>query len=430
MQSTPAPTRKWTLIERFGFRFFFLFFIVYIAVHNGAFPFIDELTEPILTNGLQRFIPWFGNYVLKVPYQIDVTSTGSSDTTYLYLVLLLIVSLAIVGCMVWSVFDSKRVEYHTLHQWLVVLIRYYIAFILLSYGFEKVYKLQFPFPELETLAQPYGESTPMKLAWTFMGYSRLYNYFIGFAEILGGVLLLFRRTVVLGALVSLMVMLNVSMLNYSFDIPVKLFATMLVAMCLFLLAPNTARLYHFFVLNQTIGLQSASLTEHSNPRISMLGRTVKWSLIGFVLYTDITENQTFVNEDSDTSPKPPLYGIYRVERFVSNRDTLATCVADSIRWSRIIINKYEYMSLKLHNEEVMYYTFKADTSRHTFQLVSFEDSTDQHTFAYTLPDPERLVISGLWNKDTLQVHFKKYDVTHFPLIKTGFNWINEYPNNQ
>lgn len=430
MQSTPAPTQKWTFIEKFSFRFFFLFFTVYIAVHTGAFPFIEELTEPTVDNGLRRFIPWLGSHMLNIPYPIEVAPTGSSDTTHAYLVLLLIVSLAIAGCLVWSVLDRKRADYYTLHHWLLVLIRYYVAFVLVDYGFEKVYKLQFPFPELETLAQPYGESTPMKLAWTFMGYSRLYNYFTGFAEILGGFLLLFRRTAVLGALVSLMVMINVAMLNYSFDIPVKLFATMLVAMCLFLIAPNATRLYRFFVLNQTTGLHFSSLIEHSNPSVSMLGRTVKWTLIGFVLYTDITENQALVSEDSDTSPKPPLYGIYHVDRFVSNRDTGVTCVADSIRWSRIIINKYEYMSLKLHNEEVMYYTFKADTSRQTFQLVSFEDSTDQHSFAYTLPDPDRLVISGLWNKDTLQVHFKKYDVTNFPLIKTGFNWINEYPNNQ
>jgi hypothetical protein len=50
--------------------------------------------------------------------------------------------------MVWSVLDRKRAEYHALHHWLRVLIRYYVAFVLFGYGFEKVYKLQFNFPFL------------------------------------------------------------------------------------------------------------------------------------------------------------------------------------------------------------------------------------------------------------------------------------------
>jgi hypothetical protein len=40
----------------------------------------------------------------------------------------------------------------------------------------------------DRLLKPYGESSPMGLLWTFMGYSTGYNLFTGGAEALGGLL--------------------------------------------------------------------------------------------------------------------------------------------------------------------------------------------------------------------------------------------------
>jgi len=39
------------------------------------------------------------------------------------------------------------------------------------------------------MIEPLGEFSPMGLMWTFMGYSKGYNRFVGGAEMLGGILL-------------------------------------------------------------------------------------------------------------------------------------------------------------------------------------------------------------------------------------------------
>jgi len=38
--------------------------------------------------------------------------------------------------------------------------------ILIAYGFVKIIKIQFPFPDLYKLAAPFGDSSPMGLAWS------------------------------------------------------------------------------------------------------------------------------------------------------------------------------------------------------------------------------------------------------------------------
>ncbi|HVS63755.1 MAG TPA: hypothetical protein VMT85_09690 [Thermoanaerobaculia bacterium] len=83
---------------------------------------------------------------------------------------------------------------------------------------------------LERLSQTIGESSPMGLLWNMMGYSRLYNLFSGGVDVLGGVLLLFRRTATLGALVAIGAMANVVLLNFAYDVPVKLYSMHLLLM--------------------------------------------------------------------------------------------------------------------------------------------------------------------------------------------------------
>ena len=76
------------------------------------------------------------------------------------------------------------------------------VFTLLSYGTIKIIQTQFPFPSFDRLLERYGDSSPMGLLWTFMGYSRPYNFLAGACEASGGLLLFFRRTTTLGALVA------------------------------------------------------------------------------------------------------------------------------------------------------------------------------------------------------------------------------------
>ena len=67
----------------------------------------------------------------------------------------------------------------------------------------------------------------MGLAWTFLGFSKGYNLFMGVAELMAG-LLLFRRTVAIGAIITLMTTANVMAVNYFYDVPVKIVSTALV----------------------------------------------------------------------------------------------------------------------------------------------------------------------------------------------------------
>ena len=162
--------------------------------------------------------------------------------------------------------DRRRPNYQTLYAHLRLLVRFTLAFTMLSYGFAKLYPLQFVPPFMTTLTETYGESSPMGILWTFMGASAAYTRFCGMAEVTAGLLLLFRRTTVVGALVATGAMLNVAALNFCYDVPVKLYSVHLVLMSIFLLIPESMALMRFFFTRQAAELERAPL-----PRFNAAG---------------------------------------------------------------------------------------------------------------------------------------------------------------
>ena len=48
-------------------------------------------------------------------------------------------------------------------------------------------------PNLAVLNEPLGQASPLTLLWTLLGLLPMYKRVCGAAEVLGGVLILFRR---------------------------------------------------------------------------------------------------------------------------------------------------------------------------------------------------------------------------------------------
>lgn len=130
--------------------------------------------------------------------------------------------------------------------------RLFLAFNFFVYGLAKVVIGQFGevTPEIEAAA---GEG--FAVVWTFFGYSRVYELFIGFGEILAAVLLLIPRTSALGAVVFMPIIVNIVLINYCFHIGVQDLSTILMVMCLILLWVDRRKFTGIFKHEQLNGRQ-------------------------------------------------------------------------------------------------------------------------------------------------------------------------------
>ena len=244
--------------------------------------------------------------------------------------------------IVWSIADRRRKNYEKLLYWLVILMRYYVAAALVYYGLAKIFKTQFAFPNSDRLHQSFGDASPMGLLWTFMGYSTPYNIFTGLGEFIGGFLLFFRRTRLLGALITIAVMSHVAMLNFAYDVPVKLFSLHLLSMAIFIVVPDTKRLINIFLLNKP------TIPETTHP--IYFDTKTKWCyaigkglLVVIILTTNTMvqlEERKHITEHLKTANRfDPLLGEFDVESFELNGEVVPPGKMDTRRWKKVIINQ-------------------------------------------------------------------------------------------
>ncbi len=419
----------WSSQKKVTFRFFFLFFGLFIAIeNNGAYPFWNTIMS-YPTKLLHSIVPWMGKHILNLPNDISTVGNGSGDTTYDYLIMLLIFSVSLLGTLLWSIVDRQSVDYSRLYYWLTVAIRFYVGLMLFNYGLVKIIKLQFPDPSLYRLMQNYGDSSPMGLAWTFLGFSRGYNIFMGMAEV-SAVLLLFRRTMTLGALIALATAANVMAVNYFFDVPVKILSSVLVLMVLFLLAKDAGPLWKFFLTNGNASLNAIKVPEFSRnwmPKGKLLLKTL---IITYAVITRLIGVADARKVYGDLATKPYLYGIYDVDLFVSNGDTIAPLTTKTDRWHQFIVQYEGHSMARMMDFSNQYFASEIDTVGKTLDLKLAHDTSTVYNLNFQVLDSTKIHLSGIMNQDSVIIHMSRRDPTSFRLTNRGFHWINEYPFNR
>ncbi len=123
------------------------------------------------------------------------------------------------------------------------IVRWFCAVQFMLYGFAKVTGSQFTVLD-SRLASPLEDVSGFWLAWYLFGYSDLYKGFIALVEIVGGGLLVFRRTSLVGALVLLAAMVNIVLIDIAFgvDLSATLMAIVLTFGLLYLIHPHGRQL--------------------------------------------------------------------------------------------------------------------------------------------------------------------------------------------
>jgi hypothetical protein len=222
---------------------------------------------------------WVARHVLGIGGRMPGSDLGDNgDVAEEFGRVLICVVVGIIGAAVWTLADRRKPRARWVPETLRVMLRYSIALGLASYAIGKILPLQFPPLRAAQLEQRLGDLPPMQLLWTFMEYSRPYAFFGGLMECIVVALLCFRRTATLGALMCLAVMTNVALLNYAYDVPVKLFATMIVLSAAVLVAYDAPRLVAVFLTNRAVAANAEPSPIHER-----IPRAWRWAIKSFAV---------------------------------------------------------------------------------------------------------------------------------------------------
>ena len=423
---------SWRPSRRFFFRFFFLF------LGSSTIICWDNLGDMIhRTFSTAQFnfdafygflhtpVYWLDVHVFHTGYDPKTQQPFPGDNHFGVLFYLLLLVIALIGAIVWSILDRKRLDYNRLSYWFSVYLRYMLAITLFTYGLDKLIPVQMVFPNIERLLTPMGSSTRFLTLWNFMGVAPGYQMVTGATEIIGSLLLFNRRTIALGCIVALVVLINVVSLNIFYNVVVKLFSMQLLLFTLFLLYPYLRTLLRLFFTGQSVSLAVRNYQLNSPGK----KRALTAVLVGIPLILLTIGGVGIVQRYHRHAVNARLQKYYEVNTFVA-KDTLPPLLTDTLRWKRLLISYSAYTPLPyavvstMQDDQDFYY-FEIDSAKRTFTLKDPDDSLHPHIFNYSNPTRSQMLLTGDWKGKNVQILMNDIPIDSMRLVKEQIRMIHD-----
>lgn len=375
---TQYKSSTWSLTEIFIFRLGLIFFIILFIPY-------DLNLYHSLTGGGFSFQNLFQIATYRTSFISESLYVGNHlEGYYNWLIALL---LALVGAIVWGFFKREQPikEYNQLYYWLRVALRYRLALAIIFTGVVKLFPIQIPEPTLSDFHTPYGNFLLWKMYYlTNAVSSALYIPSLGILEIIGGLFLLNRRTVTIGAGLLIALLTNIVIVNYVYEIGEQVYSSFLLLIALVIILSDVSGLYNLLFLEKTTQYKEFS------PIFSQLTYKLR-SVFQVVFLLTITAFTvlTFVSWKDTNYPFPKtkgitdIKGVYNVKEFNYKGKVLPYSITDSLRWQNVVFEEWNTISVR-NNIPVKIdslkprIVFQEDAKRNYEQL----GNSGRHFFSY------------------------------------------------
>jgi hypothetical protein len=311
---------------------------------------------------------------------------------------------------------------------------------MMSYGLAKVYPQQMPPISIAILNEPVGNLAPMTFLWSLIGMNPAYEMVCGFAEVLGGALLLFRRTALMGALLSSFVMANVVLYNFFFDVPVKLFATELLLGCSFLTLQDLRAMIGFFWKHEPATTAGVWIPPVSRKawRITTLVVEIVF-MVGFMVAMPIFEGLGWWEGHKAAQLMSPILGAWKLD--ATQKATGAFVTPEGLPTTELYVDTVARAFSRASDGELWRTRMTLDDKAKTLKVRCYIQ--DAVTYGLAMPDADHMVLTSRAPKPPKAVKGKPVPKaapftpevvsltrvpvpTHYPLLDRVFHWVNQW----
>lgn len=390
----------WTSAEKGIFRFVFLYFLIQILP-----------LDPQFFRNLVSFDGGYTRYLFNLSHYAP-RFVGPEDSFANWGIVAVV---ALIGAVVWSQRDDRQTNYDALYYWLRVALRYRLALGVIAYGFIKLFPLQAPLPSISNLNTAYGDHTAWKLFSLSLGIVPSYESFLGQVELLGGLLLLHRKTATIGTLILLPFLGNVFFSNLAYEGGEYVYSGLLVSFGLVLFAFDAVRLFRL------VSLEVAAAPNRFRPvlreqwqRYGRLALKGAFVLLTVLLY-GFTTYSTY-RHGSPRFPKTPglagTAGIYNVSEFKLAGKTLPYSKTDPVRWQDVVFETWNTISIKSNRPvELVNDNTEQLAAADAERDYEYAGSQGRQYYRYTVDPTGRLLTlknaNPHYSNETLQLTYSK-----------------------
>ena len=393
----------------------------------------------------------------RIPKFVTIATESGKWGIASYVNLFLSAVFAAVTGLIWTAIvkirKTERKEYNELYYWVRALARYQVGFAIVAWGYRKLIPLQMMWPPTDILNTPIVQIQEQKLYWQSVGIVPHYESFLGFAEFLGGILLLFRKTTALGAAITTVVLANIVLANHVYDGSVHIHSFMFAFVAFILLWKDLPNIWNLLVREKDV-TPAVYYPDFSTPwkkYTHLIVKTVAL-LIFVVLEFILHATGEFEYRVPTARGIKGADGYYMVSEFKLNNKVIPYDPLDSIRWQDVIIEKWATLAFKVNRKEKIdqsngpalrasgglvddidrgwessgvqgrhFFYYTIDTVNHVLHLQNKNKShrEEKQELHYSQPSASTLVLSGINEfKDSIHVVLQKSD-KKYPVILQG-----------
>lgn len=429
-------------------RYSFLLEVAVLFFLILSIPYDLALFESLSNGSVFSFENLFQLATYRTSFVPESEYAGGNVIGYYNWIIALFVAVVFVVVFGRSTRNKLSLDDDSIYHWLRVLLRYRLALAITFIGIVKVIPIQIPEPTLSELHTEYGDFMLWKLYYLTNGIATAgYLPVIGALEVVAGLFLLNRRTAVIGAGLLLATLLNVVIVNYVYEIGEQVYSSFLLLVAFTIFLHDLPRFFNLLVKNnaatpdQFIPHFTQSIWKY-RPYLQVVFLIIigSFSIVAYGVWKD--SNYPFPKQEGVSRWK----GVYDVEEFVWNGDSIAHSLTDSLRWKDVVFEAWNTVSVRSNlkfpadslkpkiaanrlrdyeflgngSRKFFSYTYKKEKGKRTAKLKLTDRRNSKNTFTFSVKEkaPNILILSGsdqLGNSlnVTLQQQQKRY------LIKEG-----------
>lgn len=318
--------------------------------------------------------------------------------------------LAIFVTLVWTLISHHKTEYSELNRTLRVYLRYGVGMAMLSYAFIKVIPTQFGYLTPGELLVPFGQLSRFRVMWDFMAASPGYTIFAGLVELVGALLLFFRRTTLLGSLVLAGALIQVIVMDLAFNVGAVTSANAIFLLDLIILAPYALPLFGIVLVRGEGKLPAEPLPLRQrwwhSPSTKMVVLCV---LILPLIKINIERRRGYFGAGE------PVYGLFSVSTFVRNGQTVAPMPNDGETWKRVGSDPRDGaggVCVEFANGDVRRFALTEDKAQRRWTIRS-ENLSWAGSLHYEIRQNGDVSLDGRLGSDSVDMVLRRVDESKF-----------------